>query len=221
MQYIAHRGASYFEPENTLRSIKRAIDLGADWVEVDVRLTQDQELVIIHDPTLERTTNGRGRVDDHTLKELVKLDAGKGEKIPTLKEVFELVRDETIGLVLELKVPGTEDMILNMVDQSGISKIMIVSFYHPSLLTIKDIYPEIKTGIIFRCQPVRPERLALDASADFIFPHYDFINQNMVDMVHKQDIGIFPWIVDYDSQLEVTRSLNVDGIVTNKLFKFL
>lgn len=84
---IAHRGASAYEPENTLRSVEKALELGADMVEVDVRASRDRHIVVMHDPVVDRTTNGKGYVKDMTLKELKKLDAGLGEKIPTLHEV--------------------------------------------------------------------------------------------------------------------------------------
>lgn len=100
MEFIAHRGASYFEPENTLKAVKRALEMGADRVEVDVRLSKDKELVVIHDPTVDRTTDGTGQVEDMTLQELKKLNAGKGERIPTLQEIIEAIKDAKLVLSL-------------------------------------------------------------------------------------------------------------------------
>ena len=114
MEVIAHRGASYFEPENTLRSFRRAVEMGADRVEVDVRLSKDNKLVVIHDPRVDRTTNGTGRVKDMTLQELKSLDAGKGEKIPTLQEVIDALKDTK--LVIEMKIPGIEEKLSEKTD---------------------------------------------------------------------------------------------------------
>lgn len=90
MKIIAHRGASYFEPENTLRAYKRAMEMNADFVEVDVRMSKDKELIIMHDADVGRTTNGKGLVKDLTLNKIKELDAGKGQEVPTLDEVMNL-----------------------------------------------------------------------------------------------------------------------------------
>src|SRR5512140_1977680 len=101
---VGHRGAPVEEPENTLRSFRRALDLGVAAVELDVQLTRDGCLAVIHDETLERTTNGHGRVQDFTLAELQRLDAGRGEPIPALEEVLELARGRA-HLAVEMKQP--------------------------------------------------------------------------------------------------------------------
>ncbi len=102
MLIIGHRGCN-LEPENTLRALAKGME-GADFVEVDVRVSRDNELVVIHDRSLERITNGKGMVKDFTLEQLKELDAGKGEKIPTLKEILDLVRDK--GLIIEINKRG-------------------------------------------------------------------------------------------------------------------
>jgi glycerophosphoryl diester phosphodiesterase len=103
---VAHRGASAYEPENTIRSFDNAFQLGADFVELDVRLSKDGSLVVIHDEAVDRTTNGSGLVRDLTLSELKLLDAGKGEKIPTLEEVLELFSEPEHKFFIEVKEPG-------------------------------------------------------------------------------------------------------------------
>jgi len=100
---IAHRGASKQYPENTLLAFRKAMEQGVDYLEMDLHLTQDREIVIMHDETLDRTTNGTGFIWDQTLEELRKLDAGRGEPIPTLADVVELVRPTPVRLYLELK----------------------------------------------------------------------------------------------------------------------
>lgn len=108
MMLMGHRGAKALEPENTLLSIKRALEIGVDAVEIDVHLTKDQEIVVIHDSTVDRTTNRTGPVGSYTLEDIRKLDAGKGEKIPTLVEVIGLTKGKA-KLVIELKEKGTEE----------------------------------------------------------------------------------------------------------------
>lgn len=159
MQVIAHRGASFFEPENTIRAIEKAIKMGADFVEVDVRMSKDNKPVIMHDPDVNRTTNGKGFVKDYTLQELKKLDAGyqnskfwsrehemfeasqsidcdsrkneifagNGETIPTLDEVISCVNDR-VGLVIEIKEPGTEGKILEKINENDLENTILSSF---------------------------------------------------------------------------------------------
>lgn len=213
---IAHRGASAYEPENTLRAIKRAIDLGADMIEVDVRATRDGHIVVIHDATVDRTTNGKGYVKDMTLKELKRLDAGLGERIPTLQEVISLVKGRA-GLVIEVKVPGIEGEVLKMINEHKISDdVIITSFHHPTLLRIKNLNERIQTGIIIASRPVRPAQLALDAKSDSIFPKYTYLDSEMVEDAHKHGLTIYPWTVNDLEDAELLIKMEVDGIVTNK-----
>jgi glycerophosphoryl diester phosphodiesterase len=215
MQIIAHRGASGLEPENTLKSFQRALDLGADLVECDVRKTADGKLVIHHDPGLERTTNGQGLLGNKTLSELRQLDAGEGEKVPTLKEVLELVQGKS-GLVIEIKEPGCENEVLRLIEGASMGReVIIASFFHPVSLIIKSRHPLIKTGVIFRCQPVNPTALAIDARAEVMFPHYQFLNKAMVDEAHDQDMKVYPWVVDTPDDRERIIALGVDGVITN------
>lgn len=213
---IAHRGASAYEPENTLRSVKKAIELGADMVEVDVRASKDGFIVVVHDEKVDRTTNGKGFVQDMTLHELKLLDAGHGESIPTLQEVIQLVKGKA-NLVIELKTCGTEKRVVNIVKEMEFEKnVLITSFHHTILRKVKDSNQGIKTGIIISCRPVKPAQLALDARADAIFPKHIYADQSMVEEAHESGLMIFPWPIDSP---EITRKLvklEVDGIVTNK-----
>ncbi len=118
MHIMGHRGAPADEPENTLRSIRRALAMGVDAVEIDVQLTKDGELAVIHDGTVDRTTNGQGAVKDFTLAELKGLDAGKGEAIPSLAEMAAAVAGKA-HLVIELKEPGTAPALLQLHQEPG------------------------------------------------------------------------------------------------------
>jgi glycerophosphoryl diester phosphodiesterase len=218
MDIIAHRGASFYEPENTLRSLRKAIEMDADYVEVDVRLSADDKLVVIHDGKVDRTTNGRGLVKDMDLSSLKELDAGFGENIPTLDEVMNLVKDK-IKLIIEIKVLEIEEQLVRAVQNSGIEEVIITSFYHQAVKNIKNLDENIKTGIIFACQPINPEILALDASSDVMFPKYKFLNRKMVKKAHDNKLSIYPWTVDDPNKMEELYLLDVDGIVTNKLIK--
>jgi len=213
---VAHRGASAYEPENTLRAIKRALELNAKMIEVDVRLSKDNHVIVIHDESVDRTTNGKGYVKDLMLEELKKLDAGKGERIPTLQEVINAVRKKAI-LIIEIKVLNIEDSVVKMIEKEGIEKeVVITSFYHPILRRIKKINQIIKTGVIFKCHPVKPAELALNAHADSLFPEHKYISKEMVKEAHNYDLEIYPWTIDDLDRANKLIKMGVDGIVTNK-----
>ncbi|HUV02606.1 MAG TPA: glycerophosphodiester phosphodiesterase family protein [Desulfobacteria bacterium] len=149
LRVIAHRGARAEEPENTLRAVKRAAECGADAVEVDVRFSSDQEPVVIHDETLDRTTNGSGAVSEQTFEQLRTLDAGNGEKIPTLSKVLSLVKALGRELVIELKEPGTEERVVREIVRAGRERnVVIASFFHSLLLRMKELAPDLKTNVI-------------------------------------------------------------------------
>ncbi|MGQ9722938.1 MAG: glycerophosphodiester phosphodiesterase [Candidatus Jordarchaeum sp.] len=213
---IAHRGASFYEPENTLRSIKRALDFGVDGVEIDVRSSIEGNIIVIHDETVDRTTNGTGKVRDMSLLELRSLDAGKGEKIPLLEEVLELVRDKTL-LVIELKIAGIEERVLKVIkDYDALDSVLLSSFIHGSVKRVKEINPKVNTGVIFRSAPINPSSLALDAKAENLCAFYKYITWEMVQKVHEDGLKIYAWTVDEPSTMENLAIMGVDGIVTNK-----
>lgn len=212
---IAHRGASAYEPENTLRSFKRAIEMKADMIEFDVRLSRDGHLVIVHDERVDRTTNGDGMVKEKTLSELRKLDAGKGERVPTLEEVINFARGKT-GFVIELKEPGTEGGVISLVKEDGlIGDVFIVSFHRDLIKRVKDLEPRIRTGLILYSSPDLI-RLAKDCLADAVAPFHDFVVKDLVQEVHDSNLILITWTVDSREEAEKLKDMGVDGIVTNK-----
>lgn len=223
MRIIAHRGARFEEPENTRRAIKRAFECHADAVEIDVRLSKDQYLVVIHDDTLERTTNDSGKVCEQTLDQLRTLDAGKGEKIPLLSEVLLLLKELGIELVIELKEEGIEKRVVREIKEAGMEhSVIISSFFHHSLLTVKEHAPELKTGIILSSLPLFPVQLAIDARADSIFQKYPRLNRAYIAEASSNGIEIYPWTINTREDLEKVRELGVQGVVTDNpcLFKY-
>ena len=216
MQVIAHRGASFLEPENTLKAIERAVKISADFVEIDVRMSKDNKLVIMHDPDVNRTTDGNGLVKDYSLQELKKLDAGDGETIPTLDEVISCVKDR-IGLVIEIKEPGTEVKVLEKIDEHNLENVILTSFYHKSIKNARKINPSVDAGIIFACQPVDVNPMVSNAGANVIFPGYKYLDEDLIKQAHGNGISVYPWTVDDEGMFEKLVEMGVDGIVTNKL----
>ncbi len=220
IKVIAHRGARATEPENTIRAMCKAFECGVDAVEVDVRFTADREVVVIHDDTLDRTTDGTGRVGDKTLKELKELDAGRCERIPELSEAISVAKRYARSLIIELKEECMEMPVLDAITEADMTgDVIIVSFLHHSVRKLKDIAgASIKTGVIIASVPVNPVRLVQDARADAIFPKYERIksNREFVDACKSSGIEVYPWTVNTIEDLYNAIELGVDGIATDR-----
>ncbi len=213
---VGHRGAPQEEPENTRRSFRRALELGVAALELDVQLTKDGRLAVIHDETLERTTNGHGRVKNFTLAELQRLDAGKGEPIPALEEVLELVRGRA-GLLVELKQPEAAAPLLEIFrGQGAFAAARVISFWHPALQALKEAEPRLKTGALMVGCPADPAGLARAARADALVLNYRYVNPELVEAAGRQGIKVMVWNIDDVEILEPYLAMNLDGICTNR-----
>src|SRR5262249_57324330 len=149
MIVVGHRGCALLEPENTLRGFRRALDLGCDYVETDVRLTRDGHLVLMHDETVDRTTNGSGSVAELTFGEIRTLDAGQGEQVPTLAELLPLLRGRA-HLLCELKGENTAAEAVRIVREAGISRqVVFTCFDLGRIRHVKAIDSSLRTGAIF------------------------------------------------------------------------
>lgn len=211
-----HRGAAGLEPENTLLGIGRAIELGVDQIEIDVHLTRDDRLVVIHDETVDRTTNGSGMVRDLSFEEMRMLDAGKGETIPTLEEVISLVKGKVI-LQVELKGLGVEERAVEAVERTGIvDEVVFTSFRHPALKAVKKLNPDIEAGVLFYCLPIDPCRLALDAGAEAIHPNVSFVDKGLVLKAHELGLKVRAWNSDEEQEMERLIKTGIDGLGSNR-----
>ncbi|MDP3765866.1 MAG: glycerophosphodiester phosphodiesterase family protein [Nanoarchaeota archaeon] len=212
-----------YEPENTLLSIKKAISLGVDGVEIDVRGCKSNEIVVIHDEKVNRTTNGKGYVKDFNLKDLKKLDAGKGEEIPTLMEIIEVIKifnkknKKQIKLIIELKEKDLGKDVVNLIKKfKFIDNVIIISFYHQLIKNIKKLNKKINAGILFVGNPVNIVSVAKDANADFLFANFNYIDANLIRNANKNKLKVYVWNVDDVENLKKMLKLNVDGIGSNK-----
>jgi len=213
---IGHRGAPADEPENTLRSFARALAVGVAAVELDVQLTKDGRLAVIHDETLDRTTNGRGPVQDFTLAELQRLDAGRGEPVPSLEEVFDLVQGKA-DLVVELKQPEAAGALLDFFRARRVFEAAtIVSFWHPAVKALKEAEPRLNTGVLMVGCPADPVGLARAARADTLALNFRYVNRELVDAAHQQDIKVMVWNIDDPETLKAYLAMNLDAICTNR-----
>jgi glycerophosphoryl diester phosphodiesterase len=220
MLKIGHRGAMGYEPENTLLSFQKALDLGVDMVELDVYVCKTGELVVIHDDRLERTTNGRGCVWEKTLEELKNLDAGKGQKIPTLKEVFDLI-NKKVQINIELKGENTAEPVSEAIKyfilQNGWKEEMFLvsSFNHQELKKFKELMPNIRIGILITEIPINYAKIAQDLNAWSINPSMEFINQTFIDDAHSRGLKVLIWTVNSSEDIKRMKSLGVDGVFSN------
>ncbi|MAG91970.1 hypothetical protein CMO83_04810 [Candidatus Woesearchaeota archaeon] len=214
---IGHRGAMAYEPENTILSIKKAIELGSDGVEIDVRRCKSGELIVINNDTVDRTTNGQGYVKDFTLDKLQKLDAGKGEKIPTLEEVINYINNKKIKLIIELKEKDLEKDVLILVEKHNLQNdSIIISFFHQIIKNIKKINKNIDTGLLFVGNPVNVSSLAKEADAIFLFTNFKYTDKDLVDNAHENNLKVYVWNIDDIENLEKMLKLGVDGVGSNK-----
>jgi len=213
---MGHRGAPFSEPENTLRSFRRALEMGVAAVELDVQLSKDGRLMVIHDETLERTTNGRGRVKDFTAGELRRLDAGRGEPIPFLNEVVELVKGRA-HLVVELKQPDAAPALGQFFQDHQIFELAhVISFWHPVLKAMKEEEPRLRTGALMVGCPADPAGLARAALSEALILHFAYVTPELVAQAHEQGLLVYVWNIDDTDTLKPYLSMNLDGIGSNK-----
>jgi glycerophosphoryl diester phosphodiesterase len=213
---MGHRGSPADEPENTLASFRRALAVGVAAVELDVQLTRDGRLAVIHDDTLDRTTNGRGPVQDLTLAELKKLDAGRGEPVPSLEEVFDLVQGKA-HLVVELKQPVAAGALLDFFrERRAFESAIIISFWHPALKALKQAEPRLNTGVLMVGCPVDPVGLARAADADALILQYAYVTPDLVAAAHDHGLLVYVWNIDDTETLKPYLTMNLDGIGSNR-----
>ena len=215
-----HRGNPARFPENTLPSFRSAIEAGVDIIECDVHLSSDGHPVVIHDHTLQRTTNGRGRVRNHTLAQLRSLDAGGGERVPLLEEVVDLARGR-VGLAIELKLlpvryPGIDALVVDLLRRQGmVDQTSVISFQHGAVKRVKQLEPRIQTGVLEAVRRRRPLTVLRRAGADVYSPHYRLMTPELVESVHGAGGVVAVWTVDDEPAVEWCRRCGPDSVFTN------
>ncbi|UCE41635.1 MAG: glycerophosphodiester phosphodiesterase [Candidatus Aminicenantes bacterium] len=220
---IAHRGASRAAPENTLSSMKKAIEFGADFAECDVFQTKDGEIVLFHDEEMERTTGKEGMIWDYTLAELKELEVGswfkeefRGEPIPTLQEVIQAVKGK-IKLNIEVKVSGEDpeiaQKVVDIIRAENIGKeCMVTSFEKPVLEKVKEIAPDLITGFIF--DEEHPPDI-FDGNWEYVCSKRNIVDEAFVQKAKQKGKKIFVWTVNYPAEMKKMIDLGVDGIITD------
>jgi glycerophosphoryl diester phosphodiesterase len=216
---FGHRGARGHAPENTVRSVRRALELGADGVEVDVHFTAGQ-LVVIHDDTLERTTNGHGRVAKKSFAYLRSLDAGSGEPIPTLAEIFDAVNRRAV-INVELKGPHTAAPVVALIaeytNRRGWSydDFLVSSFDHARIREARQLCPEIRIGALIEKTPRGLAKFAEDLGAWSVHAGKRRVTPKLVADAHRRGLKVFVFTVNEPKDIARMRTLGVDGVFSD------
>lgn len=224
---FAHRGFSGYYPENTMLAFKKAIEIGVDGIELDVQLTKDNTVVIIHDETIDRTTNGDGLVKSYTYDELKKFDASFNfnnfgfNRIPTLEEYFLLVKDLDIITNIELKTSvyqylGIEDSVLELIKKYNLEdKVIISSFNHFSILRMKKLAPQIKCGFLSEDWIIDAGKYTFSHQIECYHPRFNNLIPEVIEELKKFNIEINTWTVNDERDMLYLKEKGIDSIITN------
>ncbi len=226
---FAHRGFSGLYPENTMLAFEKALETGCEGMEFDVHLSADGVPVIIHDELLDRTTNGTGLVHDHTLAQLRELDAVFGpharygpQRIPTLREYFELIRGRDILTNIELKTgilwyEGVEEKTLALIDEFGRrDSVLISSFNHASALKFRELAPQVPVAFLEESRLVDTAGYLTANGVSYYHPlYYVMLQEGLLQELQQKDIRVNVWTVDDPDHMKLLMQAGISGIITN------
>jgi glycerophosphoryl diester phosphodiesterase len=223
---IAHRGASALAPENTLASFEKAIEMGFDYIELDVRLSKDKQLVVIHDANVLRTTDGEGLIEDLTVKDLKKLDAGSwfspafaGEKIPLLTEVLQQASGK-IGIIIEMKSPenqpGMTEILADLLNSyKPYSEIKVQSFHISEMKKFHELAPEIPAGLLLSKHLDLFHLASYRDFASFLSVHHLLLSKSFINQAELFGYEIYSWTISKQYQFADMQRLGVHGIISD------
>jgi glycerophosphoryl diester phosphodiesterase len=226
MLVIAHRGASGHAPENTLAAFRKAVSLGAAFIETDLQLSRDAHFVAIHDATVNRTTNGQGAVHDLTLAELRRLEAGSwfgsefsGERIPTLEEILQFSKKNDVVFYLELKPSGSwggEHALIGALRDFGeIPRAVVISFDPSMVLNLHNIEPTLMTGLLYDGQMEKPAEKAVEIGARQLIARGDLVTPSLLEQARKKDLQVVCWTINQPAHMRMLIEAGVQGIMSD------
>lgn len=216
MKLIGHRGCAAQYPENTVSAVTAAAEQ-LDTIEVDVRRCGSGELVVIHDPAVDRVSDGSGRVADLTLVELEALDVlGTGEGVPTLEAVLDVL-DDDVTVQIELKEEGIAVDALDAVRVVD-NEVIVSSFLPEALEAVAALGSTVPTGLLFDHDPDGNLERALELRCMYVHPHYDLcLDTDVVDRAHRQGFGVIAWKAAKTSEeVDALRNIGVDGVTADR-----
>lgn len=215
MWVIAHRGGGELFPENTLKAFQQSEALGVDMVECDVHVSRDGELMVIHDPTLERTGGQSMRVSDLTASQLAQVDVGEGQGVPTLQDLLDLI---AIPVVVEIKTMAVVEGLLRLLQKNPVlvSRIVPISFFHRAILELADRIPGLQGGVLLMGAPVDLAHMARTAHVGILSLYYELVNRELVDAMHKQNLQVTVWTANTPGDIQAMVDAGVDGIASDR-----
>jgi len=228
LQIIAHRGGPKYAPEDTLAAFRKSIAGNVDWLELDVQMTLDGVLVVIHDETVDRTTNGTGAVRDLTLEQIRALDAGQGEKVPTFEEVVELAKTNGVKILPETKsahlYPGMEEKMLQILEQANyLDQTVIQSFESGSLDKIHRLNPQAKLCALYGLWQFNVSTPTGDAQYVCPMAEMVILNPWIIRQAHTEGRQVFVWfgVIENPFTLRIMRFFGAEGLILDdpKLMK--
>lgn len=226
MLVIGHRGASGYAPENTLAAFRKAVAMGATFIETDLHLSRDARFVAIHDETVDRTTNGRGAVHELTRADLLRLDAGgwfaaeyAGERIPTLEDILLFAKKHDVDFYLELKPSGSwggEHALIGALRESGaIARMVVISFDAAILANVRKIEPTLMTGLLYDGTATEPLDKALEVGARQVVVRGDLVSPWLLKEARRHDLQVICWTVNHPAHMRMLMEAGVDGIMSD------
>ncbi|WP_339707086.1 glycerophosphodiester phosphodiesterase family protein [uncultured Kriegella sp.] len=217
---IGHRGAMGHETENTLASIQKAIDLGADMIEIDVFVIKSGEIAVFHDDEVDRLTDGTGKIEAYDWEGLQQLNLEGGHKIPSLQQVLDVI-DNKVILNIELKGANTAEPTNRVIQEYCTSKewdldsFVISSFKWDELKTMRSVDPKIPIAILIGKNPLEAISIGKEINAVAINPAYKALTEGIVVEMQAEGFKVYPWTVNEAEDIALMKSFGVDGIITN------
>jgi glycerophosphoryl diester phosphodiesterase len=210
---VGHRGARAYEIENTLESFQRAIELGVNAIELDVRKSKDEKLVIIHDDNLKKVFGKDIPVNQATLKELKQFT---DNKIPTIDEALQFIDKKVDKILVELKGAGYEKKVLDVIKKEKLKdRVVIISFHEQAILNVRKLDNEIETGLIYS-KYKNPVDAASKLNAQYLVPLYRFTHTRDVEKAHKNNLKVIVWTINTKQEVKDYIVKGVDGIASDK-----
>tara|TARA_B100001115_G_scaffold184062_1_gene184986 strand:- start:1211 stop:2044 length:834 start_codon:yes stop_codon:yes gene_type:complete len=222
---IAHRGASGrgLAPENTLAAFEKALDIGVDMLEIDVRVTGDGQLIVLHDPSLDRTTDCEGIVRELGIEKIRQADAGHGERIPILREVFDLARHRA-PILLEIKSDFIAELVVQAIAEAQFAEQVVVQSFNPQTVErVKRMAPHLPASLLIGELPTAPSRLrarrlvsqVLEIGANTLSIWHATLTPSLIEEIRKRGVTVWAWTVDEEITMRDLAMMGVQGLVTN------
>lgn len=210
---VGHRGAKAYEIENTLKSFKKAIELGANAIELDVRISKDRKLIVCHDDNLKRVFGKDVKTDEATLKELKNLTENK---ISTLDEALHFIDKKVDKILIELKEAGYEKNVIDeIINQKLLDRTIIISFHEEALANVRELNKKIEIGLVY-ARHKNPLAIALALNAQYLVSLYRFTHTRNIEDAHKKNLKVIVWTINTKEEANEYIAKGVDGIASDR-----